>query len=136
MVLGFKEQFKPLILAGTKIHTIREDSKDRWQPGMQIHMATGVRTKRYECFCDAHKVVSVRRVRMYISNRGCVMVFVNSADLAGAWEQLDRDTISKLAIQDGFGSLDDFELWFYPLVKHSVDEKFEGKIIHWTDYRY
>lgn len=49
MILSFKEQFIPKILDGTKIHTIREDKKNRWEAGKKIHFATGVRTKNYKC---------------------------------------------------------------------------------------
>ncbi len=50
MILGFKKQFKPLILADKKIHTIREDSKDRWHEGKKIHFATDTRSADYNCF--------------------------------------------------------------------------------------
>ena len=50
MILGFKKQFPPMILVGTKIHTIREDKHDRWKAGNKIHFATGIRTKNYNQF--------------------------------------------------------------------------------------
>lgn len=38
MILTYSlPQFKDLILSGQKIHTIREDKKMRWKPGMKIH---------------------------------------------------------------------------------------------------
>ena len=46
MILGFKEQFKNLIIGGVKKHSIREDRHNRWKPGMIIHFATGMRTER------------------------------------------------------------------------------------------
>jgi uncharacterized protein YqfB (UPF0267 family) len=134
MVLGFKEQFKPLILAGTKIHTIREDSKDRWHPGMRIHMATGVRTKKYHCFMQVG-VVSVQKVEMAIHSVGRVMVYVHN-EVDGTWKELDEEEIRELAYKDGFYSLAEFELWFYPLIQDGDGMRFRGKIIHWTDYRY
>ena len=63
MILGFKNQFVPAILDGTKIHTIRKDPHHRWKPGMTIQMATGVRTKKYKCFKKAI-CVSVQEVRI------------------------------------------------------------------------
>jgi len=50
MVLGFKPQFVPKILDGTKIHTLRKDATQRWKPGRSIQFATGVRTKNYKTF--------------------------------------------------------------------------------------
>ena len=50
MVIGFNKQFPDKITEGTKKHTIREDKHDRWNAGMIMHMATGVRTKNYKCF--------------------------------------------------------------------------------------
>lgn len=52
MVLGFKPQFVQKILNKSKIHTIREDSNDRWKAGRKIQMATGVRTKNYNKFAE------------------------------------------------------------------------------------
>jgi len=38
MILTFsKQQFKDRILEGTKIHTIRTDTKCRWKKGMKVH---------------------------------------------------------------------------------------------------
>jgi hypothetical protein len=45
--------FPEKIIEEIKIHTIREDKKDRWKAGRKIHHATGVRTKNYRCFREA-----------------------------------------------------------------------------------
>jgi len=45
MILGFKTKFTDKILNGSKIHTIRKDSKNRWKVGNTIHFANGIRTK-------------------------------------------------------------------------------------------
>lgn len=131
MILGFKEQFKAPILAGTKIHTIRADVKDRWQTGMRIHMATGVRTKHYECFCDAHKVVSMQEVEMY-AYKNDIAVYVEGKD---GLCPLPTGVLMRLAYSDGFNSLDEFKEWFLPVVA-KADGVWKGKIIHWSDYRY
>jgi predicted transcriptional regulator len=39
MVLGFKEQFVDRILNGSKIHTIREDSKSRWKQSIEKYFS-------------------------------------------------------------------------------------------------
>ena len=63
MVLGFKEQFVKPILSGDKIHTIRADQFDRWYAGRNIHFATGVRTKDYNCFKEG-ECVGVQNIRI------------------------------------------------------------------------
>lgn len=133
MVLGFKEQFKPLILAGTKIHTIRADSKDRWRQGMRIHMATGVRTKRYECFCDKYRVESIQSVRMQIDNNYRVVVYVGEEKQQ---KVLTKTELERLVGNDGFNNIALFEAWFYSAIENCDGGIFKGKIIHWTDYRY
>lgn len=45
-------------------------------------------------------------------------------------KKFQPDFIKTLAINDGFSDLLDFHRWFWPL------KNFEGKIIHWTDFKY
>jgi predicted patatin/cPLA2 family phospholipase len=130
MILGFKPQFVPKILAGTKIHTIREDKFDRWPRFLKnkrmpkIHMATGVRTKKYNCFAKKF-VQSIQKIeihwivadeRMKVPN-----IYVNG-------KNLNSLEIFAIAVNDGFESTEQFFKWF--------NKDFTGKIIHWTDFRY
>jgi DNA modification methylase len=55
MVIGFKPRFVQPILNGTKIHTLREDVLNRWQPGRVMHMAIGVRTTNYYQFNEVQQ---------------------------------------------------------------------------------
>jgi uncharacterized protein YqfB (UPF0267 family) len=126
MVLGFKKQFVPLILNGTKIHTIREDKKNRWKVGMTIHMATGVRTKEYNQFATA-KVTKIEHIEIKwilpskastaLNSRG-VQVYINDKNIT-----LECEKIDALVKNDGFNSRSDFFEWF--------NQDFKGKIIHW-----
>lgn len=115
MILAFKPQFVPRILSGRKIHTIREDKNNRWQPGKKIHMATGVRTKNYNCFkeavCVAVQSIEITKNKVYIDGI-----------------QLNKQEIKTLAINDGFNGIVDFFKWF--------NQHFYGKIIHWTYFKY
>lgn len=119
MVLSFKDRFKKPILDGTKIHSIRKDPSNRWSRGRLIHFATGVRTKKYNCFKEdrCHSVQKLNVTWEY----GEPFVHIDNYLIRGAEEEL-------LAKNDGFDSVDDFFEWF--------DKDFEGKIIHWTDFKY
>jgi len=63
MIIGFKKQFVAPILAGTKVHTIRENKTNRWRPGTTIQFATGVRTKQYSQF-KLNKCVSIQSIQI------------------------------------------------------------------------
>ena len=126
MILPFKPQFKPLILDGTKIHTIREDKHDRWKVGMKIHMATGVRTKNYKQFAEATvSEISTIEIKWYgskeFSNRA-VQVKVNETNITNTF-----DTLDLLVKNDGFSNRQDFFAWF--------NEDFTGKLIYWENLK-
>ena len=118
MIISFKAQFKPLILNGSKIHTIRADKTSRWKAGNEIHFATGVRTADYDCFKKGI-CVGVQKIQI----RRCYGEAVRIDGIG-----LSRGDIKNLAINDGFSDVDSFFQWF--------DTDFEGKIIHWTDFKY
>ncbi len=132
MVIGFNPQFKDLILQGTKIHTIREDKTDRWKPGMKMHMATGVRTKKYNQFADK-TCTGTQKIQFVwkIFNKGManenwgVRIFIDDVDIT------NDPVINKLLDADGFKTRNDFFNW--PAWNK---KNFTGKIIHWTDKKY
>ena len=134
MVIGFNKQFPDKIIAGTKLHTIREDSKDRWKVGVWMHMATGVRTKKYNCFkgdiCTGTQEIEIiwHRNIFFLSK---VAVWVD-CNVIGYYypekTELTDKKVIELALNDGFDSVDDFFKWF--------NKDYEGKIIHWTNLRY
>ena len=124
MILGFKEQFEMPIKKGTKVHSIREDKHNRWKSGILIHFAKGVRTKNYINFMLG-QCFSTQKIKiMYNNIQPCGNTLSVSID---DWE-LSLNEIERLAINDGFDSMDDFLNWF--------DKDFFGKVIHWTDLRY
>lgn len=140
MILSFKQKFPwgvatlfPFkIMAGVKKHTIREDKHHRWKPGRIIHMATGVRTKFYNCF---YKAVC-KSTQSIVINYHCgsapdgMSIYIDG-DLfyeQSVYGTCRSDNLSLLAKNDGFDSPEDFLRWFC--------HDFKGKIIHWTDFRY
>lgn len=116
MILAFKPQFKDKILNSTKIHTIREDSNRRWKAGRKIQMATGVRTKNYNCFKEV-ECVSVQEIsikyykKLGVTNK--VSIKVDGFDVP----------LNEISFNDGL-SPSEFLNWF--------DKDFKGVIIHWT----
>ena len=133
MILGFKQQFpdgrlthfRRKIEQGVKIHSIREDAHNRWHAGNIIHCSHGVRTKQYNCFSTkictgTQRIVFLWHKNMMTGLRRCT-VYVDGRELSSV-------ELRQLAINDGFSGLAAFFLWF--------NNDFDGKIIHWTLYRY
>lgn len=118
MVLGFKPQFVEPILNGTKIHTIREDKKNRWQYGRSIQMATGVRTKNYKCFAQ-RVCLGFRTIEINPNTKTVIFTQAN-----GQNHTLNDLQIELLALNDGFKTVQDFWNWF--------NKPFKGKLIFWN----
>lgn len=137
MLLGFKRQFAPYVLDGTKTHTIRGIRKNAPKIGETCH-----------CYVDP------RQKSMKLLGRWpCVKVQSIRIDRARVWiddVELDRSEKDLLAWRDGFrfdGTV--MELCDPPLAKETGcfinlmlafwakthgGEAFEGQMIHW-DYR-
>ena len=132
MNLSFQPQFKNRILGGTKIHTIRADKTDRWKVGNTIHFCTGLRTKEYNCFeigeCTRIDKIKIEHFEDFVN------VYLNEWLLGEANHhglddiyQWNNDLLD-LAKNDGFENLESFFEWF--------NSDFEGKLIHWTEFKY
>lgn len=110
-----------------KHHTIREDKTDRWHRGCKIHFTVCNRSKRQFQFAPVVRVVSTQRIFMTYSH-------ILEITIGSKYQYIpDKE---KLAINDGFESLEAFENYFIPLIEKSENQFFSGKIIHWTDLRY
>lgn len=129
MILAFKPKFVEPILNGTKIHTIRQDKSNRWKKGKDIHFATGVRTKNYNCFKEG-KVISTQRIFMTYAHNYIIEITIGDRYIYSFQE---KENIAK---NDGFANWEAFFNYFYPVITNSEDECFSGKIIHWTDFKY
>lgn len=109
-----------------KLHTIRRGH--RWKRGMKIHMAINNRTANRFQFAPVIQCVSVQDIEIkhtgYAPNYPLVMVH-NGKHLMNP---LGYDEIYRLAINDGFETIDQFFEYF--------NEDFEGQIVHWTKLKY
>ena len=163
MILSFKPQFVNPIRRGTKIHTIREDGGNRWQSGRKIHMATGVRTKKYNCFRET-ECTEVQDISFIFSRppqtppdqpiQFTVAIFRSAGEfgttcfgsITANFEDCDvyksSFPLQTLAKNDGFRDSTSLLKWFFEsshLVCHSSNSfyrTYNGKIIHWTDFKY
>lgn len=130
MILNFTvPEHKPAVLAGTKIHSMREDLKNRWKVGMTIHMSTGARTKDYEQFSEEY-CLGIQKVGLYQGSVG-ILVLVDG-------RQLLETQILEVARNDGFADIASWMRFFVPEIPedpHNMNQ-WTGKIIHWTDKMY
>jgi hypothetical protein len=124
------DDFEQSALPG-KLHTIREDSKNRWGAGCDIHLVINNRTPKRFQFAPVIKCKSVQMIEIKYSNHKIlhgtynlkgVNVFIDGIELNST------ESIEKLALNDGFDSPEDFFAYF--------NKDFTGKIIHWTDLKY
>lgn len=119
-----------------KLHTMRLDPHDRWKPGMSIQMV--YRGPKYSI--DHHFNEGIPELQTCISVQKIKLWFTGSL---GEFENGERkqeirmhaivdgkriDNPELLIKNDGFTNLYDFSRWF--------KGTWEGKIIHWTDFRY
>lgn len=126
-----------------KIHTMRADPTNRWKAGRKIEMVyrgagykiidhfnkgipelevcTGVQKVEISWYTYHAKPLEIMGLKGGTHREP--IVIIDGQRYPGACSQI-RD----LAKNDGFDSLEDFYKWF--------NKDWEGKIIHWTDYRY
>lgn len=130
-----------------KIHAIRMG--DRWKVGKKIHFAIGARTKNYHCFATGMcRGVQNIVIDTSISNEKTGIAYSLIIKIDNRY--LERHEIEKLITNEGFESGIRFVEWFDKLGKpvewfdksgKPVDDsikfkRFEGQLIHWTDYYY
>lgn len=126
MILTFsRQEFKDKIESGKKIHTLREDTSNRWKMGMIIQFwMHNPRNKSKnphqfkEGQCQSIQSISITRKSDYLND---TIVIVDG-------NKLTLEETQQLAWNDGFNNLAEFLMWF--------KDGFNGKIIHWTDFKY
>ncbi len=116
-----------LVAFAPKLHTMREDAKDRWKPGINIHMVVFNRTKNRFQFAPVLECKSVQKIEVIYTGHDYPCVKIDGR-LYYLWVKQDYNLLKKLALNDGFKSVEHFFSWF--------NKDFAGKIIHWTDLRY
>jgi hypothetical protein len=113
-----------LIDQGIKIHTMRDDPNDKWQPGKLMHHCTGMRSKQYNCFL-LNECKSTQRVLLILDNKMDLRASVDR-------RRLSKKEVETLAINDGFESVGDMAKWFMKKGR----TMWAGKLLHWTDFKY
>lgn len=148
MILSYsRDQFIPAIKEGIKIHTIRTDSKRRWKPGMKIQHWRGnprnVKQNPYqfaEGECNGTQDIYIQSKRKnFYGGRDFPMIEVWIGTFStgsrqpytanGRW--ITDEEVQLLAQNDNL-TLDEFREWFVP----DNQPVFQGRIIHFTDFRY
>lgn len=130
-----------------KIHTFRIDPHDRWKVGMKMDMVyRGANYQIKDRFYSA-TLVSMQKIRIEWTNQN-VEIFVDGHLILQAtvtesfigsthyYRHLNGKGIVEqsnlrsdlIAINDGFSGLSSFFKWF--------NKDWQGKILHWTDFRY
>lgn len=107
-----------------KIHTIRRDLENRWKIGEEIQLVINLDKSDEFQFAPTIRCQSVQRIHIdysYTIHTEGPAVFID-------YEMVDRDTLVKLAINDGFPTISDFFYYF--------NEEFTGNLIHWTPLSY
>lgn len=113
-----------------KVHTIREDSGNRWKIGCKIDFFINVRKKNMFRFAPVLPVVNTQKIEIR---------WIGFSDSYRPWVKIDgklfydvaeinKKEMLLLAQNDGFESIEDFFSYF--------NKDFSGKLIHWTDLKY
>jgi hypothetical protein len=122
MILGFKPELVPLILASTKVHTIR--AGNRWAAGQTIQFYTNVTEDYITEFRPDGVVTAVQTIRTEVT-QSTAIVEIDGRQLLG-------QELTEFARRDGFESID--LLFYFLTTYHGLP--FTGQLIHWTDLRY
>ena len=117
MILGFDEAFAPLIVAGTKIHTIR--AGQRWRAGEVAQFVVHAGQPDQREFWKPRPVTSVQDIELTTT-----ALHIDGRPLGPA-------ELLKLAQADGFPTA-------VALLAYFADKPlpFSGQLVHWTALRY
>lgn len=110
---NFRSRFVPLILNGSKTHTIRGDRKRADKPGNTMHLYTGLRQKGAQLLM---RVPCIRVESIDIDREQ--QVFLGE-------EQLSLDECEAMAVRDGFSSFADMMTFWKGRLP------FHGHVYHW-----
>ena len=129
-----KYEFKDNIDRNPKIHTIREDRKNRWKEGKNIDFFINSRTENMFRFAPKIAVISTQELKInWFSDKRDLAPckaggIYNYVEVIIDGKRLEIKDVEQLAINDGFDSVEDFFDFF--------NQSFKGKIIHWTKFKY
>ncbi|MDO7877537.1 ASCH domain-containing protein [Hymenobacter sp. ASUV-10] len=122
MTLGFSPEFVPLIVNGTKIHTIR--TGQRWSVGQAICFCTNEFQGELRSFRPDGVVTAVQAIRI-TAGPGPSVCEVDGRPLPDA-------ELAELARRDGFESPAQLRQFFMD----NYELPFVGQLVHWTTARY
>ena len=118
----------------SKIHTIREDKKDRWKAGNDIHFIINPRSKTRFQFAPVLKCKSVQKIEI-LHYGNLIELIIDESTIFNIRKNHQNNkvynydhNVQDLAHNDGFETVQDFFDYF--------NKDFKGKIIHWTDFKY
>ena len=114
-----------------KLHTIREDAKNRWKAGNKIHFVVFNRSKNQVQFAPVLPCISTQNIEIkweVIGDIKKASIYVDELPVGTYINSYSSGICRVLAKNYGFNDVDDFFAWF--------SEDFTGKIIHWTDLKY
>lgn len=115
--------------AKPKLHTLREDSKNRWKVRNAIDFFINCRKEDMFQFAPKVLVKGIQNVFITRNDFGKSMVFIDGKLFyLEDWSLEHKHKMLHFAQNDGFETTEDFFEYF--------DTDFNGKIIHWTKLKY
>jgi hypothetical protein len=110
-----------------KLHTIRRDVFNKWKHSTEIKFFINVNLEDQFQFAPIIPLVSTQNIRISYNAEDCEKMCVEPAIYIDE-KPIDLDTLSALAVNDGFENVVDFLTYF--------NTNYEGLIIHWTNLKY
>lgn len=127
--LRFFKELNIDLSANPKLHTLREDSKNRWKVRVMIDFFINCRKEDMFRFAPKLLVKGIQNVFITRNDFGKSMVFIDGKLFyLEDWSLEHKHKMLHFAQNDGFETTEDFFEYF--------DTDFNGKIIHWTNLKY
>ncbi len=132
MILTFsKTEFITLIRKGVKVHTIRDDKRNRWKVGTKIHFWLGnppnTRGKNKPYQFGVGEVSRVETIRMDFA---CDEDWQNDIVYIGDDIKLKTsEELNALAVNEGFENWQQMKHWFV-----NKSGEYFGRIIFWKNF--
>jgi hypothetical protein len=135
MILSYSHiTFPDLIERDIKIHTLRLDKTKRWKPGRPIqhwmYSPRHTQLNPYQFCKDKYGIcISVQRIILTpLYNHVCPL----EASIDN--KMMSQEAMHLLAHNDGFENIFKMKEWFFP--EEGPNQLWQGRIIHWTDFKY
>jgi len=119
---SFKKQFVPMILDGSKVHTIRRRRKHPIKVGVKLFLYTGMRTKQ----CKLIAVIECVKVEPIVIMPDEKSLFI--PNIYNGWDLLSVNAINQIAHEDGFEDAYDFFDFFK---RYREEVLYDFEIIWW-----